>query len=182
MSISFHGDVAPILAMHCNTCHGEAGGFSTRSHQDLLKGGNKGKLIEPGNAEASLLVHYIDGRRGRSQTMPLGAEKLRPEQIATIRRWIDEGARADDPRPPAASVSKTLRGQKRFEIECHAQPGAYLLLKISSGKAILFERVAPKVVGGEERWTIHTEPRWPEAVSVTVESHYAPASCKIDSQ
>lgn len=182
MSISFHGDVAPILAMHCNSCHGEAGGLHTRSHAALLAGGNKGKLIEPGNAEASLLVHYIDGRRGRSQTMPLGAEKLRPEQIATIRRWIDEGARNDDPRPPATAESKTLHKQKRFEIACRAEPGAYLLLKISSGAAVLFERVAAKVAGGEERWTVHTEPRWPDDVTVSVESHYASSSCKIDSQ
>lgn len=182
MPVSFHGDVAPILAMHCNSCHGEAGGLSTRSHAALRAGGNKGNLIEPGNAEASLLVHYIDGRRGRSQTMPLGAEKLRPEQIAAIRRWIDEGARTDDPRPPATSSSKTMRHQKRFDIACQAQPGAYLLLKISSGAAVLFERVAAHASGGIEKWTVHTEPRWPEELNVTVESHYAPSSCKIDSQ
>lgn len=181
MAASFHGDVAPILAMHCNSCHGEAGGLSTRSIESLRAGGNKGKLIEPGNAEASLLVHYIDGRRGRSQTMPLGAEKLGPEQIATIRRWIDEGARTDDPRPPTTTEIKTLRKQKRFDITCRAQPGAYLLLKISSGAAVLFERVAPRAAGGEQRWTVHNEPRWPEEVTVAVESHYAPSSCKIDS-
>jgi hypothetical protein len=182
MPVSFHGDVAPILAMHCNSCHGEAGGLSTRSHAALLAGGNKGKLIEPGNAEASLLVHYIDGRRGRSQTMPLGAEKLRPEQIETIRRWIEEGARADDPRPPATTESKTFRMRKQFDIACRAQPGAYLLLKITGGAAVLFERVAPRPTGGEERWTVHTEPRWPEEVTVSVESHYAPSSCKIEAQ
>lgn len=181
MAASFHGDVAPILAMHCNSCHGEAGGLNTRTHAALLAGGNKGKLIEPGNAEASLLVHYIDGRRGRSQTMPLGAEKLRPEQIETIRRWIDEGARVDAARPPATAETKKLRGQKRFDIACRAQPGAYLLLKISSGAAVLFERVAPRAAGGEERWTVHNESRWPEEVTVAVESHYAPSSCKIDS-
>lgn len=181
MAVGFHSEVAPILAMHCNSCHGEAGGLSTRSFATLLAGGNKGKLIEPGNAEASLLVHYIDGRRGRSQTMPLGAEKLRPEQIATIRRWIDEGARIDDPRPPATTESKTLHKQKRFDITCRAQPGAYVLLKISRGAAVLFERVAARAAEGEERWTVHTEPRWPEEVTVTVESHYAPSSCKIDS-
>ncbi len=181
MPVSFHGDVAPILAMHCNSCHGEAGGLSTRSHASLLSGGNKGKLIVPGNAEASLLVHYIDGRRGRSQTMPLGAEKLLAEQIETIRRWIDEGARADDPRPPATSESKTLYKQQRFDIICRAQPGAYLLLKISGGAAVLFERVAARAAGGEERWAVHNEPRWPEEVTVTVESYYAPSSCKIGS-
>jgi hypothetical protein len=180
MPASFHGDIAPIFAMHCNSCHGEAGGLSTRSHAALLAGGNKGRLIEPGNAEASLLVHYIDGRRGRSQTMPLGAEKLRPEQIETIRRWIEEGARADDPRPPATTESKALRMRKRFDIACRAQPGAYLLLKISAGAAVLFERVAPRPNGGEERWTVHTEPRWPEEVTVSVESHYAPSSCTIE--
>jgi len=180
--VSFHEDVARILAMHCNSCHGDAGGLNTRSYAGLMKGGNKGKLIEPGKAETSLLVHYIDGRRGRSQTMPLGDDKLSPEQIATIRRWIDEGARADKPLPPATAESKTLRGQKRFEIACRAEPGAYLLLKISSGAAVLFERVAARTTGGEERWTAHTEPRWPEEVTVTIESHYAPSSCKIESQ
>ena len=32
--VSFSRDIAPIMAMHCNTCHGESGGISTRSYRE----------------------------------------------------------------------------------------------------------------------------------------------------
>ena len=50
MPVSFHSDVAPIFAMHCNGCHGDAGGLSLRRHSDVLKGGNMGKAIIAGRA------------------------------------------------------------------------------------------------------------------------------------
>ena len=100
--VSYSQQVAPILAMHCNTCHGDAGGLSTRSHAELMAGGNLGIVVVPGNAERSLLVHFIDGRRGEAHRMPLGGRPLSREQIDTIRRWIDEGANKD-----ASSCSPT---------------------------------------------------------------------------
>src|SRR5215813_10111456 len=93
--VSYSQTVAPILALYCNTCHGDSAGLSTRSHADLLRGGNSGPAVVPGDAERSLLVQYIDGRRGEKRRMPFGAAPLSAEQIDLIRRWVSEGAKSD---------------------------------------------------------------------------------------
>jgi len=50
-NISFYKDITPILAMHCNSCHGKgdtwwpaeqpAGSLDTRSYRNLMAGGEK---------------------------------------------------------------------------------------------------------------------------------------------
>src|SRR5687768_432756 len=93
--VSYHQDVAKIFAYHCNGCHGEARGLSLRGYKEAMAGGNKGKVIIAGDAENSLLIHFIDGRRGEAHRMPIGGKPLRPALIGTIRRWINEGAKED---------------------------------------------------------------------------------------
>jgi hypothetical protein len=57
------------------------------------------KRIEPGNADASYLVHKIEGTAAVGGRMPLGGAPLPPATIAVIRQWISEGAQ------PSASLS-----------------------------------------------------------------------------
>lgn len=96
-------DVAPILQEFCVECHDPKepeGRLSLDSYDDLLKGGESGRAILPGQPDTSLLVRAIEGtwdRKGRNRTMPPGDRaKLKPAQIATLREWIRDGAR-----PPA---------------------------------------------------------------------------------
>lgn len=49
--------------------------------------------VEPGNPDASYLVHKIEGRSSIvGERMPLGREPLSQEQIDVIREWIANGA------------------------------------------------------------------------------------------
>ena len=135
--MSYSRAIAPIFALHCNACHGDAGGLSTRTYPDLMKGGNLGLLVVPGDPERSLLVHFVEGRRGEAHRMPLGGRPLRPEQIAALRRWISEGAQ-----PDAAGTEKfmfttprirTVRG-KVLRIACRVNTQAYLTLVVSDAR------------------------------------------------
>lgn len=103
----FSKHIAPIIASQCNECHGDwreelVKGFDTVTYDALMDGGYNGKFIIPGNAQDSPLVQYIEGRR--QPQMPWHDTPLPSEMIALIRRWIDEGAIADD------------RSRKEFEI------------------------------------------------------------------
>src|SRR5437667_308859 len=74
----------------------------------LMKGGESGAVIVPGKSDESLLVRLIEGRvekDGKKLIMPPGKkrEKLKPEQIALIRAWIDAGAK-----PPAEFKPREL--------------------------------------------------------------------------
>ena len=91
--VSFSRDIAPIMAMYCNACHGESGGISTRSYKELMLGGDLGTVVIPGDPDRSLLIHFLEGRRGENRRMPKNGRALSPHQIEIIRRWIAEGAR-----------------------------------------------------------------------------------------
>ena len=54
--------------------------------------------ITPGNAASSRLVAMIEGR-AKKKMPPKG--ELRPDEIATLRAWIDAGARYSEMPPPA---------------------------------------------------------------------------------
>ena len=48
---------------------------------------------KPGNPDESYMVWKLEGRSGiTGDRMPLGLEPLRPEEIAAIREWIQDGA------------------------------------------------------------------------------------------
>src|SRR6266849_3687321 len=95
LAVSYSRDIAPIFALRCNSCHGDsgtAGGLVTRTYADLMRAGD---AVIPGDPDRSQVVQFIEGRRGEQHRMPLGAAPLAVEQIALIRRWIAEGAKAD---------------------------------------------------------------------------------------
>src|SRR5436309_3382756 len=101
--VGYSRQVHPILAARCLTCHSEekrSGGLALASIDSVLQGGRSGAAIKPGNAEQSLLMRRITGQV--QPQMPFGKTPLTPTEIATIRAWIMEGARAT----PASSASR----------------------------------------------------------------------------
>jgi hypothetical protein len=98
--VSYQKDVVPILDQHCKSCHtpGQAGyvvsGFELTSYDTLMKGTQFGPVVLPGDPLTSVLVMLIEGRVDPSLKMPHGdATTPTKEQILTIRRWVEQGAR-----------------------------------------------------------------------------------------
>src|SRR5438093_6075403 len=93
-TIDYREQVHTILAAKCLGCHSaerRSGGLSLASYLDALEGGRTGAAIRPGDSAGSLLVGRITGQV--TPSMPLGRPVLSAGEIATIRLWIDEGAR-----------------------------------------------------------------------------------------
>ena len=92
----FERDIRPILKAHCLSCHGfesRKAGLDLRTVRLMLRGGDRGPVLIPGDAENSLLFQQIFSR-----TMPLEAElPLTESQIDTVRRWIEAGAAVSQP-------------------------------------------------------------------------------------
>ena len=100
--IDYARDVHPILAAKCFSCHSQekrSGGLSLGTYTDVLEGGRSGAAIKPGSAAASLLVERATGEM--QPQMPLGGPPLSAAEIATLRTWIDQGARATPTSAPA---------------------------------------------------------------------------------
>ncbi len=113
--IDYAAKIAPIFQEHCVDCHAAEdadGEFVIETYEALLKGGEAGKAIEPGNAQNSLLVKFLEGRsgkEGKNKFMPPGKrEHLKPEEIALIRQWIDSGAPAPAAERSLTDVLRTL--------------------------------------------------------------------------
>lgn len=93
--IDFVRDVEPIFAAKCYSCHGpdeQEGQLRLDAKAIVFKGGVSGSLFEKGKGKESLLYKFIAGV-GDVERMPLDDEPLMENEIATIVRWIDEGAR-----------------------------------------------------------------------------------------
>ena len=123
--VSFSHEVAPIMAMHCNICHGDAGGLSTRSYVEIMAGGNLGRVIVPGDPDKSLLIHFLDGRRGENRRMPKDEAPLSITQIETIRRWIAEGAKNDDISAPTYRIKRTDVRMEHVDPDATLGPSRY---------------------------------------------------------
>ncbi|MCB9875114.1 MAG: PSD1 domain-containing protein [Planctomycetaceae bacterium] len=96
--IDFVRDVEPIFAAKCYSCHGpdeQEGQLRLDAKAIVFKGGVSGSLFEKGKGKESLLYKFIAGV-GDVERMPLDDEPLMENEIATIVRWIDEGAEWPD--------------------------------------------------------------------------------------
>jgi mono/diheme cytochrome c family protein len=180
-------DVAPILAMNCHLCHGAnpdsaAGGLSTRTFAELMKGGNLGPVVIPRNPARSPLWQFVSGARGEAHRMPLGGPPLAPAEVEMIRRWIAEGANADrdESRPHRLSLpSVRLEPGAPLRLRARVSVAAYVSLELArprgsvlylDGGAVRADRgVAAIGAPGEWlEWTLRRAPDWPGEVRVTL--------------
>jgi WD40 repeat protein len=94
--IQYEKDIEPIFANKCLFCHSGAvkeGKFDLGTHEALMKGGKRGKSIVPGKSAESLLVK-LAGKTDKPAMPPKSEEPLTPEELALIKLWIDQGAKA----------------------------------------------------------------------------------------
>ncbi|HEY7510483.1 MAG TPA: PSD1 and planctomycete cytochrome C domain-containing protein, partial [Vicinamibacteria bacterium] len=129
-AVDFVRDVQPILGVACVRCHRGAideGGLRLDVREGLVKGGESGAAIVPGDAAASRLYQLVTAA-DPDKRMPSKSDPLGPAQVEVLRRWIDQGApwpegvvvaripsrRAAEPsaRPPAPA--RAAEGQLSF--------------------------------------------------------------------
>lgn len=102
----FEGKIRPILADNCYKCHSiekgkSKGGLTLDTRAALLKGGENGAVIKPGDPENSVLITAINYNDPDLQMPPKG-EKLAAQQIADLTDWIRMGA--PDPRETVKAI------------------------------------------------------------------------------
>src|SRR6186997_3195913 len=88
----FSKSVAAIFESRCVRCHeGEKpkGGLSLVSDRQLQKGGESGPVVSPGKPDESLLLDQVSGAKPE---MPKDGKPLSADEVAAIRKWIQEGA------------------------------------------------------------------------------------------
>lgn len=96
-AIDFAFEVRPILSRHCFPCHGfDAQSRKAKLRLDTSDGATAhrdgGAAVVPGDPDASALFRLIRSSDPDERMPPADHDPLSPEEIATVERWIREGA------------------------------------------------------------------------------------------
>jgi len=88
--LSFATDIHGLFQKYCHECHGAEkteAGLDLRTIEAMLKDGEGGPAIIPGNPNESLLIKLLE-----SGEMPPDGARPSREEVARIRRWVEGGA------------------------------------------------------------------------------------------
>jgi len=113
----FEKQVRPVLAENCYSCHGSQAlsvfaNLRLDSRAGVLKGGDQGPVVTPGDPANSKLIRMLHGEG--MQMPPTG--KLAPEKIAALERWVELGL----PWPEEEAAAAPDPGAK-FDLEARRQ-------------------------------------------------------------
>ncbi|WP_421861614.1 DUF1549 domain-containing protein [Parvibaculum sp.] len=116
----FESKIRPLLIENCYDCHSVGakrirGGFLLDSSPGLLRGGDSGPAIIPGQADASRLVNMVRHHPDFESMPP--KSKLSPAQIQDLISWIDRGApdpRLKEPETNALASDFDLEARKKW--------------------------------------------------------------------
>ncbi len=95
--VDYLREVKPILSTKCFVCHGndhKKGDLRLDSAPAIMKGGDSGPAVIPGKSAESLLLQTVLGTAEDIKRMPLKKPPLSEGEIAILRNWIDQGAKA----------------------------------------------------------------------------------------
>ncbi|MEM7013101.1 MAG: c-type cytochrome domain-containing protein [Verrucomicrobiota bacterium] len=94
--VTYKSDIAPIFKAKCVACHGliPQGKLKLNSLKNIMKGGANGAAVIPGNADGSLMVkQFYLPLDAKTHMPPKGSPQLTEQEIATIKAWINGGAK-----------------------------------------------------------------------------------------
>jgi hypothetical protein len=111
--VLFEKDIRPILKAHCFQCHGEdderESELDLRLRRLIIKGGDSGPAIEPGDPDGSLILQRIV-----AQEMPPGDKTLSAQEVKRIRQWIEQGAHTARDEPDSIGDHLVTAEEQQF--------------------------------------------------------------------
>ncbi|RLS54940.1 MAG: DUF1553 domain-containing protein [Planctomycetota bacterium] len=110
--VRFESDVRPIFKTHCFHCHGEEekieGNLDLRLVRSLIKGGDSGAGLVAGQPVESLILQRVV--KGE---MPPKGKRLSDKEIATLTKWVEQGALTARPEPEALPMGQEFTEEER---------------------------------------------------------------------
>jgi mono/diheme cytochrome c family protein len=110
----FEREVRPLLEERCFECHGpekQKGGLRLDQKAGILgQGDSESPAVIPGNHAGSEVIKRILST-DPDETMPPKGKRLTPEEIASIKQWIDKGAHwppSKEPEPEIAAAPQAM--------------------------------------------------------------------------
>jgi cytochrome c553/mono/diheme cytochrome c family protein len=130
----FEKKVRPLLVENCQRCHGAAtkqrGNLRLDSRAGVLKGGDDGPAVVPGNPEASLLLKAVRYTDPDLRMPPKG--RLSAEQVADLAAWVRMGA----PWPDETGARPAGKALAAFDLHARLRHWSFQPLHVGSPPAV----------------------------------------------
>ncbi len=108
----FEKRIRPLLVENCYQCHSDGkkvrAGLRLDSRTGILKGGDNGPIVVPGEPDKSTLIRAVHYKDAELRMPPKG--KLAEQQLADLTAWVKMGA-------PVPADAATIVGPGPFDIE-----------------------------------------------------------------
>ena len=113
----FESQIRPLLADKCYQCHSRQskkvkGGLLLDSPEALLKGGDSGPIVVPGDLDNSLLIKAVR-YKDEDLRMPPDGKRLTEAQVAELETWVKMGS----PMPQVDVVEDKIKARAREHAE-----------------------------------------------------------------
>lgn len=115
----YESRIRPLLVDRCYRCHSEKAetveaDLYVDSRDGLLKGGDQGAAVEPGEPERSLLIQAVEYTMDDLKMPP--DRKLDEEQIRDLRKWVKDGVTF-----PAKAPAKSVLDRGQIDVKAARQ-------------------------------------------------------------
>ena len=153
--VDFEREVAPFLRDNCFSCHCKTttkGGLNMEAVELMIKGGDTGPAVKAGKGADSLLLqaaaHQDDDLKMPPRDNKAKAKNLTPQQLALLRLWIDQGAKASpksertiawQPLPDAAAAIFSVALTSDAQYAACSRGNRISIYHVPSGKLIASE-------------------------------------------
>lgn len=129
--LEYYKDVYPFLKTNCISCHNKTttkAGLNMETPELMLKGGDSGPAITLGKGGESLLVEASLHTKDMEMPPPnnkSGAVNLTSAEIATLKLWIDQGAKSSVQQEHAVAWQPLAAGVHPIYTVAMTQDGRY---------------------------------------------------------
>jgi cytochrome c553 len=108
----FEKKVRPLLVEKCYSCHSAQakkvkGKFKLDTREDLLEGGEDGKVIDEKTPSKSALLAAVKRVDDEKAMPPKEKDKLSEEQVKVLEQWVKDGVTYGKAEKPKASAEST---------------------------------------------------------------------------
>jgi cytochrome c553 len=168
-----------ILQSQCATCHGASkmANLDLRDRASILKGGDRGPALVPGNPQASLLYQAV--QRTGSLQMPPGKKALSPADVTVLKEWIESGASWPSTAATAAEPSWWSFRKLRKPATNLASIDAFINAKLQQQHLTASPKADRRTLIRRITYTLHGLPPTPEEISDFVSDKSPDAYAKL---
>ncbi|MEQ9104645.1 MAG: beta-propeller fold lactonase family protein [Rhodothermales bacterium] len=97
-TIVYSRHIQPVFNNRCTSCHaGDAASAGLRldTWQHVIAGSSHGEALIAFDAVHSRMIRLLENTADTPHPLNAGGDNLSPDELALLKRWIDEGARND---------------------------------------------------------------------------------------